>query len=173
MTQTRSMISNCSRTLVWRAQFRPEVPELLRSGVGCFYEADQAITIPEIHALFPHISHDAVLKIAPSTNAASQPSLRVGILLSGGPAPGGHTVIASLYDALMGMNDQSLLIGIKNGPQGLLNKESCVIAAEAVDRLRNSGGFDFLGTSRKKIATEEEIKKSHWWKRLRKPAKGV
>lgn len=86
--------------------------------------------------------------------ASSAPALRVGVLFSGGPAPGGHNVIAGLYDALKELHSESVLIGFLNGPKGVLENEWKTLHQEEVNRVRNQGGFDLIGTGRDKIETE-------------------
>lgn len=86
--------------------------------------------------------------------------LKVGIVLSGGPAPGGHTVIAGVFDALKMAHADSELIGFLNGPSGIVDNKSIVIDAPLIEKYRHQGGFQMLGTGRTKIETEEQFEKS-------------
>ncbi len=87
-------------------------------------------------------------------------ALTVGVILSGGPAPGGHNVIAGLFDGLKAGNPASSLIGFRGGPGGLVEDKSIAITAELVDRYRNTGGFDMIGSGRTKIETPEQFEKA-------------
>ena len=84
--------------------------------------------------------------------------LTVGVLFSGGPAPGGHNVICGLYMGLKELNDKSNLIGFIGGCQGLIDGKHKEITQDRVDHYRNTGGFDMLGSGRKKVETEEHFK---------------
>lgn len=85
---------------------------------------------------------------------------RVGVLFSGGPAPGGHNVVAGLFDALKKLNKDSILIGLLGGPSGLIEGRAVDLDEVAIAPFRNLGGFDLLGTGRTKIETEEQFEKS-------------
>ena len=87
-------------------------------------------------------------------------SLKVGVLFSGGPAAGGANVLAGLFDALQKMNPKSELIGFLGGPSGILDEKSQVLSKNEVDKVRNLGGFDLLGTGRTKIETPEQFEKA-------------
>lgn len=82
---------------------------------------------------------------------------KVGVILSGGPAPGGHNVIAGLYDALVNINPLAKLIGFLCGPGGLVNNKSITISKSLVDKYRNTGGFDIVGSGRTKIETDQQL----------------
>ncbi|HSO20202.1 MAG TPA: 6-phosphofructokinase, partial [Desulfosarcina sp.] len=81
----------------------------------------------------------------------------VGIVFSGGPAPGGHNVIAGLFDALQAANPENRLIGFLMGPDGIIESETIEITAELVDQYRNIGGFTMIRTGRTKIDTPEKM----------------
>jgi pyrophosphate--fructose-6-phosphate 1-phosphotransferase len=83
--------------------------------------------------------------------------LRVGVILSGGPAPGGHNVIAGLFDGLKSGNTSSKLVGFRGGPGGLVDDKSVEITADLVAAYRNTGGFDIIGSGRTKIETPEQF----------------
>ena len=88
---------------------------------------------------------------------ASRKKRVIGIILSGGPAPGGHNVIAGLFDGLRAANPDSTLIGFRGGPGGLVDDKSVLIDEALVDRYRNTGGFDIIGSGRTKIETPEQF----------------
>jgi pyrophosphate--fructose-6-phosphate 1-phosphotransferase len=100
-----------------------------------------------------------VLQSGPASAASSTP-LRVGVVLSGGQAPGGHNVIAGVYDFCKKVSAQSQIIGFMDGPQGVYNGEYCLISDAMMDAYRNSGGFDMIGSGRHKIEKPEQFKAS-------------
>lgn len=81
----------------------------------------------------------------------------VGVILSGGQAPGGHNVVSGLYDALKATNKENVLIGFKGGPSGLIEDNFIVFDDEYMDQYRNTGGFDIIGSGRTKLETEEQF----------------
>jgi pyrophosphate--fructose-6-phosphate 1-phosphotransferase len=83
--------------------------------------------------------------------------LKVGVILSGGQAPGGHNVIAGLYDGLKSGNPKSVLYGFLNGPSGLINNKTEILTGEKIDLYRNTGGFDIIGSGRTKIETRDQF----------------
>jgi pyrophosphate--fructose-6-phosphate 1-phosphotransferase len=88
---------------------------------------------------------------------ADLPAINVGVILSGGQAPGGHNVIAGLYDGLKAMNPDSQLFGFLGGPSGLLEDEYLLLSDEVVDAYRNTGGFDMICSGRTKLETTEQF----------------
>ena len=107
--------------------------------------------------LFPFSSHepDAIVFIEKEERAHA--ALRVGVLFSGGPAAGGHNVISGIFDSLKKINPESSLIGFLNGPQGLIDNKKLEISENLLADFRNQGGFDLLGSGRKKIDTLEQF----------------
>jgi diphosphate-dependent phosphofructokinase len=83
--------------------------------------------------------------------------LKVGVILSGGQAPGGHNVIAGLYDGLKNGNPHSVLYGFLGGPSGLTDNRTKILTGEIVDAFRNTGGFDIIGSGRTKIETPQQF----------------
>merc|ERR1719464_743271 len=86
--------------------------------------------------------------------------LRIGLVLSGGPAAGGHNVIAGFFDGVKSINKDSQLVGFLGGPMGVMKNRSMVVTGTLLDKYRNTGGFDMLGTGRDKIATVEQMQMS-------------
>jgi pyrophosphate--fructose-6-phosphate 1-phosphotransferase len=86
--------------------------------------------------------------------------LKVGVILSGGQAPGGHNVIAGLYDGLKNGNPNSVLYGLLDGPGGLISNKHEILTQEKIDLYRNTGGFDMIGSGRTKIETPEQFASS-------------
>lgn len=113
----------------------------------------------EIESTFPHLSSqacdlefEAFQEPLPSFEA-----LKVGVLLSGGPAPGGHNVITGIFDALMSLNQAGQLIGFYEGMKGFLEARFLKLTSAVLEPFRHSGGFDLLGSSRTKIETKEHF----------------
>ena len=144
----------------YRRAFSPEVPEELRDifHLG-FVQERQPVIDEEIRTLLPHLGSDWVCKCSKTSHTGRRRALRVGVLFSGGPAPGGHSVVAGLFDALQQWNLKSELIGFLDGPGGLLHDSVKELRREEIDSVRNTGGFFLLGTGRLKIESEKEIAK--------------
>lgn len=106
----------------------------------------------------PHVSRNNLVEIVP---AATQPRpekpRRIGIVLSGGPAPGGHNVIAGVFEAAKRAHPDSQLIGFLSGPKGIITDKHTELTRETVSRYLNSSGFHMLGTGRDKIDTPEKM----------------
>ena len=110
-----------------------------------------------IQELFSHLDENWILKFDPSDSPLPSSPLRIGVVLSGGPAPGGHNVVAGLFDAIGEWHQGSRLFGFLGGPQGLIRNQFKELTRADIDRVRNTGGFDLLGSGRAKIDTDEEI----------------
>lgn len=108
-----------------------------------------------IKDIFPNSYGRPVVSFVKGNNEQKFPKIRVGVILSGGQAPGGHNVIAGLFDALKKGNPESELYGFARGPAGLINDNTVTITQEMVDDCRNTGGFDMIGSGRDKIETQE------------------
>ncbi|MDR1908463.1 MAG: diphosphate--fructose-6-phosphate 1-phosphotransferase [Spirochaetaceae bacterium] len=111
----------------------------------------------ELRELFPHTYGKPIATFTRGRNEGMRRQLRVGVILSGGQAPGGHNVIAGLYDGLRRGNEASALYGFLGGPSGLIKNRSRLLDGETVDRYRNTGGFDIIGSGRDKIETPEQF----------------
>lgn len=113
-----------------------------------------------LKAIFPHSYGKPAVKFVPGENIFARKTLVIGVLLSGGPAPGGHNVIAGLFDGLKRGSADSRLIGFKNGPGGLVDDKWLELDADLVEGYRNTGGFDIVGSGRTKIETPEQFEKA-------------
>ncbi len=114
-----------------------------------------------IEQLFPKTYGAPVATIRPDGGGGeTSRGKRVAVILSGGQAPGGHNVIAGLYDALQELSRDSVLYGFRGGPGGILKEDIVEITSELIDRYRNSGGFDMIGSGRTKIETPEQFTKT-------------
>lgn len=101
-----------------------------------------------------------IARFKEGNNANGNDKINVGVILSGGQAPGGHNVIAGLFDGVKNGNPDSKLIGFKGGPSGLIENDAVEITSDFIDKYRNTGGFDIIGSGRTKLETEEQFKKS-------------
>ena len=113
----------------------------------------------ELKALFPNTYGKPMVRFARNTGAGAQKkeALTVGVILSGGQAPGGHNVIAGLFDGLKKVNPASRLIGFLSGPSGILKNKYIEITKDFLAGYRNTGGFDIIGSGRTKLETEEQF----------------
>ena len=145
-----------------RYEYSPKLPGMLRNGIqeisvkeGAATEsvADQA----KIEALFPNTYGKKEIIFEKGTNTSVSKKQVVGVILSGGQAPGGHNVICGLYDALKATNKENVLYGFKNGPIGLINDDFIEFDDEYINQYRNTGGFDIIGSGRTKLETEEQF----------------
>lgn len=109
---------------------------------------------------FPHLKDLKQITFKDKDVLQGKTPLKVGIVLSGGPASGGHTVIAGVFDALKMEHPESQLIGFLDGPSGIIDNNSIGIDASLVEKFNHQGGFQMLGTGRTKIETEEQFEKS-------------
>lgn len=140
-----------------RLLFKPCIPECLKllKETSLVKQSEESVR-EEIQKLFPHLQDHALYFAKKSALKACRP-LKVGALFSGGPAAGGHNVIAGLFDALYELHPESSLIGFLGGPCGLIENHHKLLSKELIAPYRNQGGFDLLGTGRTKIETEEQF----------------
>ena len=145
-----------------RYQYQPKLPGMLRNGIAeiCVSngKATQSVADQEkIQALFPHTYGKNEITFQKGENTSEAKKQVVGVILSGGQAPGGHNVVCGLYDALKATNKDNVLIGFKGGPSGLLEDSYIVFDDEYIDQFRNTGGFDIIGSGRTKLETESSL----------------
>lgn len=142
-----------------RSSYQPKLPKGLRGNVDIIEGAstesvgDQA----EIKRLFPHTYGMPLVEFAPAKEVKEYAPINVGIILSGGQAPGGHNVICGLFDELKKQNPKSKLYGFLMGPSGLVDHKYKELTAEVIDKYRNTGGFDMIGSGRTKLETKEQF----------------
>jgi len=111
----------------------------------------------ELRKIFKHSYGKPLATFKQGANAALNQKLKVGVILSGGQAPGGHNVIAGLYDGLKKGNPDSMLYGLRNGPAGLVENKTMLLNDATINEYRNTGGFDIIGSGRTKIETPEQF----------------
>lgn len=145
-----------------RYQYSPKLPGMLRNGISeiCVKEGNATQSVADqkkIAALFPNTYGEKEITFEKGENTAAAKKQVVGVILSGGQAPGGHNVICGLYDALKATSKENVLYGFKNGPIGLLEDNYVEFDDAYIDAYRNTGGFDIIGSGRTKLETEEQF----------------
>ena len=145
-----------------RYQYTPKLPGMLRNGISeiCVKvgEPTQSVADQEkIKALFPNTYGKNEITFQKGSNTSAPKKHIVGVILSGGQAPGGHNVVCGLYDALKATNPENELYGFKGGPSGLLEDNYRVMDDAYINMFRNTGGFDIIGSGRTKLETEEQF----------------
>ncbi|MDD3480104.1 MAG: diphosphate--fructose-6-phosphate 1-phosphotransferase [Paludibacteraceae bacterium] len=135
-----------------RASYQPKLPASLKGGVVLTEGAmTQSVADQDaIKELFPNTYGMPIVKFEAGA-VKSYPTVNVGVILSGGQAPGGHNVIAGLFDGLKKLNPNNKLYGFLGGPSGLIDHKYVELTAEIVDEYRNTGGFDIIGSGRTKL----------------------
>ncbi len=145
-----------------RYQYAPKLPGMLRSGISEISVKTGAPTQSvadqdKIQALFPNTYGKNEITFQKGQNTSASKKQVVGVILSGGQAPGGHNVICGLYDALKATNQDNVLYGFKGGPSGLLEDSYVIFDDAYINQYRNTGGFDIIGSGRTKLETQEQF----------------
>ena len=145
-----------------RYEYVPKLPGMLRNGIAeiAVKEGDATTSVADqekIKELFPNTYGEPEITFVKGENTSEAKKQVVGVILSGGQAPGGHNVVCGLYDALKATNKENVLIGFKGGPSGLIEDKFIVFDDEYIDQYRNTGGFDIIGSGRTKLETEEQF----------------
>lgn len=148
-----------------RLKYQPKLPQSLQNGVNGLRmvegSATQSVRDQEqINALFPNTYGKPTVTFEASNVSKESEIRNVGVILSGGQAPGGHNVIAGLYDALRNANSANKLYGFLGGPSGIIDGKYVEFDDEFINAYRNTGGFDIIGSGRTKLETEEQFEKS-------------
>jgi pyrophosphate--fructose-6-phosphate 1-phosphotransferase len=137
-----------------RAKYQPKLPKSLRGGAFTLVEGAKTQSVAdqeEIAKLFPNTYGMPVISIQEGGLKANLPAVNVGVILSGGQAPGGHNVISGIFDGLKALNANSKLFGFLGGPGGLVDHQYIELTADIIDAYRNTGGFDIIGSGRTKL----------------------
>lgn len=148
-----------------RLKFQPVLPQTLASGITRLNLVEGGSTESvadqnEIKGLFPNTYGKPMITFEQSENENNFAQRNVGVILSGGQAPGGHNVVAGIYDALKQANPENKLYGFLGGPAGIIDGKYIELTNEIIDSYRNTGGFDIIGSGRTKLETEEQFKSS-------------
>ncbi|MBR3430487.1 MAG: diphosphate--fructose-6-phosphate 1-phosphotransferase [Clostridia bacterium] len=146
-----------------RYEYSPKLPGMLRGGIS---EISVKVGAPtesvadqdKIKALFPNTYGKNEITFVKGTNTSAAKKQVVGVILSGGQAPGGHNVICGLYDAIKATDKNNVLLGFKGGPSGLIDDKYIEFDDEYINAYRNTGGFDIIGSGRTKLETEEQFR---------------
>lgn len=145
-----------------RASYVPKMPEVLL-GNFCIEQGAATESInnrEEIKKLFPNTYGMPIVKFVKSDEKTFEDKpFNVGVILSGGQAPGGHNVIAGIFDGIKNLHGDSKLYGFILGPSGLVNHKYKEITKEIIDEYRNTGGFDIIGSGRTKLDSKEQFDK--------------
>ena len=144
-----------------RASYKPKVPKTLE-GIVKIQEGNPTQSVSDQEAikdLFPYTYGMPVITFVKGSEKIDYPPINVGVILSGGQAPGGHNVIAGLFDGIKAMNPESHLYGFILGPIGLIKHKYMELTADIIDEYRNTGGFDIIGSGRDKLENEEQFDK--------------
>ncbi|NCC09726.1 MAG: diphosphate--fructose-6-phosphate 1-phosphotransferase [Bacteroidia bacterium] len=146
-----------------RAAYQPKLPKALAAGAVKAVEgaATQSVADQDaIKALFPN-TYGMPLITFENVAASEQAVMNVGVILSGGQAPGGHNVISGLFDGIKKLNSENKLYGFILGPGGLVDHNYTELTADVIDEYRNTGGFDIIGSGRTKLESESQFEKGY------------
>ena len=143
-----------------RSAYQPKLPKGLQGAVKVSEGAPtQSVgNQEEIKALFPNTYGMPLIEFVPGDVAVDK-KLNIGVILSGGQAPGGHNVIAGLFDGVKRLNPENRLYGFILGPGGLVDHNYMELTADIIDEYRNTGGFDMIGSGRTKLEKEDQFEK--------------
>ena len=143
-----------------RAAYQPKLPKALKGAVKAVAgAATQSVADQEaIQKLFPNTYGMPLIKFE-AGEAVKLPAMNVGVILSGGQAPGGHNVISGLFDGIKALNPDSKLYGFILGPGGLVDHNYMELTSDIIDEYRNTGGFDIIGSGRTKLEKEDQFEK--------------
>ena len=146
-----------------RAAYQPKLPKALRGSVKASEgKATQSVADQEaIGKLFPNTYGMPIIEFVESAETVNLPAINVGVILSGGQAPGGHNVISGIFDGIKTLNKDSKLYGFILGPGGLVDHKYMELTGDIIDEYRNTGGFDMIGSGRTKLETKEQFDKGY------------
>ena len=154
-------MSTKSALQIARAAYQPKLPKALRGALKAVEgEPTQSVADQEeVKKLFPNTYGMPYLKFEPADGAPAKKTINAGVILSGGQAPGGHNVIAGLFDGLKKLNPANKLYGFILGPGGLVDHNYMELTADIIDEYRNTGGFDIIGSGRTKLEKKDQFDK--------------
>jgi pyrophosphate--fructose-6-phosphate 1-phosphotransferase len=146
-----------------RAAYLPKCPKALEGGVKIVEGAptESVADQKEIEKLFPNTYGMPIIKIEEAEGKTTSDKMNVGVILSGGQAPGGHNVISGLFDGIKNLNPENRLFGFILGPAGLVEHNYIELTSEIIDEYRNTGGFDIIGSGRTKLEEEAQFDKGY------------
>lgn len=155
-----NLIMEKSALQIARAAYQPKLPKALQGAVKVKEgEPTQSVdNQEEIKKLFPNTYGMPLVEFVPG-EVANEKKMNVGVILSGGQAPGGHNVICGLFDTIKKLNPENRLYGFILGPGGLVDHNYMEITADFIEDYRNTGGFDMIGSGRTKLEKVEQFEK--------------
>ncbi len=144
-----------------RAAYQPKLPIVLTGAVKAVegHPTQSVADQEEIKNLFPNTYGLPELKFEKNPTPSASKPVNVGVILSGGQAPGGHNVICGLFDGIRKINKESRLYGFLMGPGGFVDHQYVELTSAIIDEFRNTGGFDIIGSGRTKLETKEQFDK--------------
>jgi diphosphate-dependent phosphofructokinase len=147
-----------------RYQYQPKLPMDIKDDVDNIIiklgKPTESIDNKEqVKLMFPHTYGKPVVNFQKGKNQKAGEKINIGVILSGGQAPGGHNVIAGLFDGIKKGNKNSKLIGFLGGPSGILDDKAIEFTEEFINQYRNTGGFDIIGSGRTKLESEAQFEK--------------
>ena len=144
-----------------RTKYSPKMPKALDGAVKVVEggKADSVADQKEIKKFFPGTYGMPIITFEEGGKNVSFPEINVGVILSGGQAPGGHNVIAGLFDGMKKLNPSNKLYGFLGGPSGLVDHKYLELTSEIIDEYRNTGGFDIIGSGRTKLEDKAQFDK--------------
>ena len=154
-------MSTKSALQIARAAYQPKLPKALRGALKAVEGAptQSVADQEEVKKLFPNTYGMPYLKFEPVDGEMATAQMNVGVILSGGQAPGGHNVISGLFDGIRKLNPSNKLYGFILGPGGLVDHNYMELTDEIIDEYRNTGGFDIIGSGRTKLEKKEQFDK--------------
>lgn len=154
-----------------RSEYKPKLPASLKQGINSLSLQNGALTTAEadmedIKEIFPNLYGNPVVTFKAGQSNLENKTINAGVILSGGQAPGGHNVIAGLFDALKESDSSNKLYGFLGGPSGIMEGKYIEFTSDYIDEYRNTGGFDIIGSGRTKLESEEHFMKT--WETCKK-----
>lgn len=143
-----------------RAAYQPKLPAVLKGNVAIKdgKNTESVADHDEIRKLFPNTYGKPIITfVAGTADKKTQEPIHVGVILSGGQAPGGHNVISGIFDGIKNIHADSRLYGFLMGPDGLVKHNYIELTADIIDEYRNTGGFDIIGSGRTKLEEKEQF----------------
>lgn len=144
-----------------RAKYQPKLPNSLKSSVK-LVEGEKTQSVADqndIEKLFPNTYGMPLIAFEKTSEKKQYTAVNVGVILSGGQAPGGHNVISGIFDGIKNINPESKLYGFLGGPGGLVDHQYIELTATIIDEFRNTGGFDIIGSGRTKLEEAAQFDK--------------
>jgi len=144
-----------------RAKYQPKLPKSLKSTIK-LVEGEKTQSVADqndIKELFPNTYGMPIITFEANNEKKQYPAVNVGVILSGGQAPGGHNTISGIFDGIKNINPNSKLYGFLGGPGGLVDHQYIELTSEIIDEYRNTGGFDIIGSGRTKLEEDAQFDK--------------